>query len=248
MRVVAFAAHPDDVELYAGGLCAALVKAGATLALVDLTRGELGTRGDAGTRAREATEAARILGAASRECLDLPDGAISSADAEHARAVVEALRRHRPALVLAPWDVDPHPDHRETALLVRRARFLARLPKLAAGGEPFAPGPVLFYEQKTPFEPDVVVDIGAVLDVKRAAVRAYASQFTRPPGDPARTEISEPSFHEVLEARARVHGARIGVTWGEGYKREGPQAVLDPRHLFARPPAEAPSGRGEAGA
>ncbi len=246
MRVAAFAAHPDDVELYAGGLCASLVRAGATLALVDLTRGELGTRGDVGTRGREAAEAARILGAASRECLDLPDGGVSSADAEHVRAVVEALRRHRPALVLAPWDVDPHPDHRETALLVRRARFLARLPRFAAEGEPFAAGPVLFYEQKTPFEPDVVVDIGAVLDVKRSAVRAYASQFTRPPGDPARTEISEPSFHEMLEARSRVHGARIGVTWGEGYKREGPQPVLDPRHLFGGVPAASPSGGGEA--
>lgn len=115
---------------------------------------------------------------------------------------------------------------------MRRARFLARLPRLDAAGEPCLPGPILFYEQKTPFEPDVVVDIGAVLDTKRAAVRAYASQFTRPPGDPARTEISEPSFHEMLEARSRVHGSRIGATFGEGYKREGPQAVRDPRHLF----------------
>jgi N-acetylglucosamine malate deacetylase 1 len=241
VRVVAFAAHPDDVELYAGGLCAALAKAGAVLALVDLTRGELGTRGNAGTRAREAAEAARILGAASRECLDLPDGGISAADPGHARAVVEALRRHRPSLVLAPWDVDPHPDHRETALLVRRARFLARLPKLDAAGEPCRPGPILFYEQKTPFEPDVVVDIGAVLETKRAAVRAYASQFTREAGDPARTEISEAAFHGMLEARSRVHGSRIGATWGEGYKREGPQAVSDPRHLFAVAP------EGEAG-
>jgi bacillithiol biosynthesis deacetylase BshB1 len=239
MRVVAFAAHPDDVELYAGGLCAGLTRAGATLALVDLTRGELGTRGDAATRQREAREAARILGAASRECLGLPDGGLCGSDPAQARAVVEALRRHRPTLLLAPWETDPHPDHRETALLVRRARFLARLPRYVAAGEPFTPGPVLWYEQKTPFEPDVVVDIGAHLETKRAAIRAFASQFRRPADDPVRTEISEPAFHAALEARSRAHGARIGATWGEGYKREGPQAVFDPRELFG------PSDRGE---
>ena len=246
MRVVAFAAHPDDVELYAGGLCAALIAAGASLALVDLTRGELGTRGDPGTRAREAAEAARTLGAASRECLGLPDGGISAADGEHTRALVEALRRHRPTLILAPWDVDPHPDHRETALLVRRARFLARLPRFDAGGEPVAVGPVLFYEQKTPFEPDVVVDVTDHFETRRAAIRCFSSQFTRGADDPVRTEISEPSFHAMLEARCRVHGGRIGVAWGEGYKREGPQAVFDPRHLFG--PVAPLSGvpRGEA--
>jgi bacillithiol biosynthesis deacetylase BshB1 len=236
VKVVAFAAHPDDVELYAGGLCAGLVRRGAELVLVDLTKGELGTRGDVATRAREAQEAARILGAR-RECLGLPDGGISSADPAHARAVVEALRRHRPVLVLAPWEDDPHPDHRETSLLVRRARFVARLPRYAAQGEPFAPGPVLWYEQKTPFVPDLVVDVGADLAAKRAAVRAFASQFFRAPDDPVRTEVSDPAFHEMLEARSRVHGARIGVAWGEGYKREGPQPVTDPLQLLSAPPA-----------
>jgi bacillithiol biosynthesis deacetylase BshB1 len=232
VNVVAFAAHPDDVELYAGGLCAGLARCGVAVVLVDLTRGELGTRGDVATRAREAAEAARLLGAKSRECLGLPDGSLSAADPAQARAVVEAMRRHHPALILAPWEVDPHPDHREAAALVRRARFLARLSKYVAEGAPFVPGPTLWYEQKTPFEPDVVVDIGADLETKRAAIRAFASQFFRAPDDPVRTEVSDPAFHEMLEARARVHGARIGVRWGEGYKREGPQPLLDPLHLL----------------
>ncbi|MFN8180111.1 MAG: bacillithiol biosynthesis deacetylase BshB1 [bacterium] len=231
MNVVAFAAHPDDVELYAGGLCAGLARGGATLVLVDLTRGELGTRGDVATRSREAEEAARILGAR-RECLGLPDGGLAATDPAQTRAVVEALRRHRPALVIAPWEDDPHPDHREASHLVRRARFLARLPRYAAAGEAFAVGPVLWYEQKTSFVPDVVVDIGADLAAKSAAIRAFASQFFRTPDDPVRTEVSDPAFHEMLEARARVHGYRIGVEWGEGYKREGPHAVTDARQLL----------------
>jgi len=239
VKVVAIGAHPDDVDLYAGGLVASLVRRGAEVAMVDLTAGELGTRGTPEVRAEEAAEAARILGVASRECLGLPDGGIVRTDPEQTRAVVEALRRHRPELVLAPWEVDLHPDHRETAHLVRRARFFARVERLDAEGEPFRPGPILFYEQKIPFEPDLVVDVGEVRSVKRAAIAAFASQFFRAPDDPIRTEISEPEFHEMLEARSRTHGARIGVAWGEGYRRDEPQAVLDPLHLL---PGVRPAG------
>jgi bacillithiol biosynthesis deacetylase BshB1 len=231
VTVVAIGAHPDDVDLYAGGLVAALARAGEQVALVDLTAGELASRGSSALRAREAAEAARCLGAAFRECLGLPDGGIARTDAAQVRAVVEALRRHRPALVIAPWEEDLHPDHREAAHLVRRARFLARLPRFAADGAPFRPGPILFYEQKLPFEPHLIVDIGAVREAKLAAVRAFASQFSRDPEDPVRTEISDPEFHEMLEARSRERGGRIGVTWGEGYRRDGPQPVHDVRHL-----------------
>ncbi len=230
MNVVAFGAHPDDVDLYAGGLVAGLARRGAQVFLVDVTAGELGTRGTPEIRAAEAAEAGRILGAASRECLGLPDGGLVGTDPAQTRAVVEAMRRHRPDLVIAPWEVDLHPDHRETAALVRRARFLARVARWPADGEPYRPGPILFYEQKVPFEPDVVVDVGGDLERKRAAVRAFATQFFRGPDDRTgpETEISDPAFHTALEARSRVHGARIGVEWGEGYKRDEPQAVHDP--------------------
>ncbi|MGQ0723413.1 MAG: bacillithiol biosynthesis deacetylase BshB1 [Candidatus Eiseniibacteriota bacterium] len=237
MTVVAVGAHPDDVDLYAGGLVAALARAGERVALVDLSAGEMATRGTPELRAREAAEAARHLGAASRECLRLPDGGIARTDAAQTRSVVEVLRRHRPSLILAPWEEDLHPDHRETAHLVRRARFFARLAGYAAAGEPCRPGPVLFYEQKLPFVPDLIVDIGVVREAKLAAVRAFASQFFREPDDPVRTEISDPGFHEMLEARSRERGARIGVTWGEGYRRDGPQAVVDPRQLIPGAPA-----------
>jgi len=231
LKVLAVGAHPDDVDLYAGGLVAALVRAGLDVAMVDLTAGEMATRGTPELRAREAAEAARILGVASRECLGLPDGCIVRTDEAQTRALVEAMRRHRPALVLAPWEEDLHPDHRETAHLVRRARFFARVGGYPADGEPCRPGPILFYEQKIPFEPHLVVDVGAVREIRLAAVGAFASQFFRDPDDPLRTEISDPAFHEMLEARSRERGARIGVAWGEGYRQEGPRAVLDVRHL-----------------
>jgi bacillithiol biosynthesis deacetylase BshB1 len=230
--VLAIGAHPDDVDLYAGGLVAALAVAGAEVSMADLTAGELATRGTPELRAQEAAEAARLLGVSSRECLRLPDGGIRRTDPDQTRALVELMRRHRPALVLAPWEEDLHPDHRETHHLVRRARFFARVGGFPADGTPVRPGPVLFYEQKVPFEPDLVVDIGAVREKKLAAVAAFASQFRREPDDPLPTEISDPEFHAMLEARARERGGRIGVTWGEGYRRESPQAVRDVRHLL----------------
>ncbi len=239
MNVLAVGAHPDDVDLYAGGLVAGLVRRGAGVTLLDLTAGELGTRGTPASRAREAAEAARILGVRSRECLGLPDGGLRDGDPEQTRTIVEALRRHRPDLILAPWEVDLHPDHREAARLVGRARFLARMPRFEAAGEPCRPGPILFYEQKLPFDPDVVVDITPDIETKRAAIRAFATQFFRDPDDPVRTEVSDPEFHEALAARSRAHGARIGVTWAEGFKRDGPQAVRDPLHLAPLAPEDA---------
>ncbi len=243
MRVVAFGPHPDDVDLYAGGLVSGLTRRGAVVTLVDLTRGELGTRGDVRTRASEAARAAEILGA-DRETLGLPDGGLNGGDAAQTRVVVEVLRAHRPALVIAPWEHDLHPDHGEACRLIRRAHFLARVRHTPADGEPYRPGPILYYEQKLPFEPDLVVDISPDIDTKREAIRAFDTQFFRAEDEQAdaRTEISDPAFHEMLEARCRVHGYRIGAAWGEGYRRDGAHPIHDPLELLPaaeRPRAEA---------
>lgn len=240
---MAIGAHPDDVDLYAGGLVAGLARRGAAVTVVDLTRGELGTRGDVETRAAEAAEAARILGV-QRENLGLPDGGLSAGDEAQGRTIVEAMRRLRPELVIAPWEEDPHPDHGEAHRLVKRARFLSRVSRTPASGDPFRPGDLLFYEQKIPFTPHLVVDISADMETKRRAVRAFGSQFFRDPSDPVATEISDPAFHEMLESRARVHGYRIGVAWGEAYRREGPHPVRDPLHLAAAPGPDHHDGTG----
>ena len=118
--MVAFGAHPDDVELSAGGTVARAVAAGKRVALVDLTRGELGTRGSAELREREAAAAADVLGVAHRENCGLPDGAVGE-DAESLSRVVEVIRRLKPAVVLANALSDRHPDHGRAAALVAAA-------------------------------------------------------------------------------------------------------------------------------
>ena len=140
LDVLAFGAHPDDVELSAGGTLAKLTAQGKRCGVVDLTRGELGTRGSAALRDEEAAKAASILGLVHRENLGLADGFFQEDEAS-IRAVVAAIRRHRPAVVLANALADRHPDHGRAAELVARASFLSGLVKVDTGQAPWRPRP-----------------------------------------------------------------------------------------------------------
>ena len=108
--VLAFGAHPDDAELSAGGTLAKLASQGKRCAIVDLTRGELGTRGSAKIRKREAAASASILGLVHRENLGLADG-FFEVNEDNLCLVVSAIRRLRPSVVLANAIEDRHPDH-----------------------------------------------------------------------------------------------------------------------------------------
>ena len=147
--IAGFCAHPDDAELVMGGTVARESAAGRRVALVDLTRGESGSRGTPETRADEAAAAARILGVAHRESLGLPDSALEER-VEHRDAIVEALRRLRPAVVITQhWD-QRHPDHAMASRLVYAACFMAGLrnyrPTL---GEAFRPRKVVYATSMT---------------------------------------------------------------------------------------------------
>ncbi len=225
-----FGAHPDDIELSCGGLAALIARNGHAVGLVDLTRGELGTRGDVATREREAAAAAKALGVASRECLGLPDGGLDRHDRAQLAAVVACLRRHRPALVVAPHRDDAHPDHVETSHLVTRACYLAGLAKYPAEGERWRPERLLYALYRGSAPPTLVVDVTAVWAAREAAVRAHASQLDPAAGEP--TYLTRPGFLAEVEARARVHGALAGGTFGEGYRSRGPLAVRDARALL----------------
>lgn len=232
--LVAFAAHPDDAELSAGGTLARAAAAGRRVAIVDLTRGELGTRGSAEVRAAEAAEAARVLGLAHRENCGLPDGLFGE-DADALGRVVEAVRRLRPAVVLANALGDRHPDHGRGAALVERACFLAGLPRFQPGLAPWRPRLVLHYVQDRFRVPSLVVDITGFEQTKYAAIAAYSSQFYAPEAPdsalPA-TPISTPEFLENLHGKDAVMGRYIGVRSGEGFESSRPLGVADFDALF----------------
>jgi bacillithiol biosynthesis deacetylase BshB1 len=228
-----FGAHPDDIELTCGGLAALLARHGHAVGLVDLTRGELGTRGDVEVRAREAAAAAQALGVASRETLALPDGGLNRHDRAQLAAVVECLRRHRPALVVAPHREDEHPDHVEASHLVTRACYFAGLAKYPAGGERWRPSRLLYALYRNAARAHVVVDITPVWEARVAAVKAHASQLDPAAGES--TYLSAPGFLAEVEARSRVFGAAAGATFGEGYRSRGPLALRDARALLDSP-------------
>ncbi len=228
---VFFGAHPDDIELTSAGLAASLAAVGTRVVLVDFTRGELGTRGDVATRAREADAAARELGADLRENLELPDGGLDRHDRVQLRAVVECLRRHAPALVVAPHADDAHPDHVEASHLVTRACYLAGLAKYPALGERHRPARLLYALYRGDARAQLVFDVTPVWERRTAALRAHASQLDPAAGES--TYLTAPGFLAEVEARARVWGALAGGTYGEGYRVRGPVALTDARALLA---------------
>src|SRR5216110_3198659 len=178
--ILAIAAHRDDVELTCGGTLAKAAKAGHRVGIVDLTQGEMGTRGDAATRAAEAERAAKTLGVALRLNAELPDAHLENNGASREK-VVELIRRTRPRVVILPYSVGRHPDHRIAAELGRDACYLAGLAKYAPGqgGEAHRPYKLLYAlaYREDPVKPTFVVDISEVFETKMQAIRCYSTQF-----------------------------------------------------------------------
>jgi bacillithiol biosynthesis deacetylase BshB1 len=237
-------AHPDDAELTFGGLIAGATERGLRVVLADATRGERATRGDAATRAREAAEAARRLGVEVRAQLELPDLGLQGGDPGQRRALVECLRRERPQIVLGPHPEEGHPDHQALARLLRDAVEEARIGGSQADGERhvvrqlFCAWPAAGADQSGGAGAGGALGGGAVVDVtstfarKREAIAAYASQFS---GKGPETRLTGDGFLELVEARARLAGAAVGVRYGEGICWRG-AASVDALALLAAAP------------
>lgn len=232
LAVLAFGAHPDDVELGCGGLLALCARRGQPAGAIDLTRGEGASRGTVDERAAEAARAAAILGLAVRENLGLPDLHLTD-DMANRRRVVEVLRRLRPRLVLAPLPTDRHPDHAAASAFVTAGAFLARMAKFDSDGAPHSVAAVLYYLIHEHASPSFIVDISEVWEQKRAAVAAYTSQFDR--AMPAGYRFAGTAdYHAATLARAGYWGAQIQRPQGEAYVAATPLRVDDPVALFAK--------------
>lgn len=229
--VLAVGAHPDDVELNVGGTLLLASDRGLQTAAVHVTAGEMGTRGTPERRRGEAEAAAAELGVATMEMLGLPDGLVTVDDASK-DAMIRALRRHRPRVVLAPYWDDLHPDHAAVGALVRQTAFLAGLEKWDTDQEPWRPHRVMYYMSHTPFTATVIADVTGVIERKKAAAACYASQFHAPASDERETFISRPDFWHYWYGRAAWWGHFIGVKYGEGFFLDSPIETRDPVALF----------------
>jgi len=236
--VLAIGPHPDDVEIFCGGVMIVMADLGYRTGIVDLTRGELASQGTVVERAREAELAAKVMGLAFRSNLGLPDGFIDPApNSPHLPIVVEAIRRHRPELLLIPWIEERHPDHVTAAALLTRAVFMAGLRKFATpGGEaPFSPRQTLHYEMRYRMTPSFIVDTSKAWERKARAIACHASQITRK-DQTAATLISSALAIEAIEARDRHRGSEIGVRCGEALYGLQTMGLDDPlAHFRANP-------------
>ena len=234
LDVLAFGAHPDDVELTCAGTVIKLNRKGYSTGVISLTRGELGTRGDSEIRAREFAAAAEIMNVDVHRMLDLPDGNLDSSW-DQKLAVIAEIRRLRPRIVMAPYWKDRHPDHEHASNLVREASFLAGLRKIETGQEAHRPHRVLFYPSRYEFKPTFIVDISDVHHVKMQAIQAYESQFhhaSKSRFGETETNISHPAFIRAITTRAKQYGSYIGVEFREPFLVREPLRLEDPVSFF----------------
>jgi N-acetylglucosamine malate deacetylase 1 len=229
--ILAFGAHPDDVELSAAGTLLRHCDEGRTIAIVDLTQGELGSRGTIETRYSEAAASAEVLGLSARVNLKMADGFFAHSE-DNLRLVVEQIRRFRPKIVLANAFSDRHPDHGKGSKLVSDACFLAGLRKIGTSwdGSPqeiHRPAAVYHYIQDRMIEPDFVVDVTDYVERKFDAIKAFRTQFWDPDSKEPQTPISGEEFFEFLAGRMSGFGRAIGVKYAEGFCVERVPGVTD---------------------
>ncbi|RZJ26336.1 MAG: bacillithiol biosynthesis deacetylase BshB1 [Flavobacterium sp.] len=229
LDILAFGAHPDDVELGCSGTIAKEISLGKKVGIIDLTRGELGTRGSAEIRDREAADAAKILGISVRENLNMRDGFFVN-DEEHQLAIIRMIRKYQPEIVLCNAVDDRHIDHGKGSKLVSDACFLSGLRRIETeyDGETqtaWRPKVVYHYIQWKNLTPDFVVDITGFTEVKQKAILAYSSQFYDPTTNEPETPIATKNFLESLHYRSQDLGRLIGTEHGEGFTAERYLAV-----------------------
>lgn len=233
--ILAVFAHPDDVELCVGGTMLKMKHLGYRTGVLDVTRGEMSTRGTPEMRAKEAARAADILKLDVRENLGLPDGHVFVTDLERT-ALVKAVRRLKPRIILTHQLGDPHPDHDHIAQLVRESARLSSMKRYdpETGDEKIAVPMVAHNVFSRRVEPSFVVDISDHLSEKMAAIRAYASQFHDPNSTEPETRLTAANFLTELENRSRYFGSLIGTSAGEPFFVRETLNIEDPVSLLTR--------------
>lgn len=232
--LLAFGAHPDDIEICCAGAIAKFAKEGKKIAVIDLTTGQLGTRGKPEIRLQEAETARNILGVDFRENLFMMDGDIQI-NQENLLKVITILRKYRPEIVLMHPPYERHPDHEDSNRLIRTAMFKSGLQKIETiyDGKPqerFRIRKMFCYMQAYEFhrKPDFYVDISDTFAIKMASIKAHSSQVhikgVTPESEPV-TRLNRPEFLEEIEARALYFGTLIGTRYAEAFLAVEPLGI-----------------------
>lgn len=221
LDILAFGAHPDDVEISCAGTILKHIAKGYKVGIIDLTGGELGTRGNKEIRLKEAEKAKQMMGVSVRENLNMRDGFFQN-DEAHQLEVIKKIRQYQPEVILANAPFDRHNDHGRAALLIKEAAFLSGLSKIetALNGQKqnaWRPKAVYHYIQDYYIEPNFVVDISNYFEKKIEVLKCYASQFYNPESKEPETPISSKDFFDIIESKARILGRYISAEFAEGF-------------------------------
>jgi N-acetylglucosamine malate deacetylase 1 len=229
--ILAFGAHPDDVECAAAGVILNTTLSGGKVVFVDLTQGELGSFGSAESRMKESEDASKMLKLFGREQLYLEDGNIKNNHGNRLK-VIELIRKYKPRIILANAINDRHPDHKKASELVSESVFLSGLKKIVTFDEgrqqeKWRPEVVYHYIQDYFIQPDIVVDISAVFEKKMRAIKAYESQFVSANDSSASGILA---LLSQIESTNKIFGRAINVGYAEGFTTEryvGTKNLLD---------------------
>ncbi len=220
-KILAIAAHPDDIELACAGTIIKHTRKGDKVAIVDLTEGELGTRGTVADRYNEAANAAKMMGVYERRNAQFRDGFFKN-DEEHQLKLISYIRYYRPEIILANCLADRHPDHGRGGRLIADACFYAGLSKIETTWEgqlqtAWRPKRIFHFMQDRHIEPHFIIDISDEMEQKMDAIKCYKSQFHDPNSNEPLTYISSSNFLDNIKGRDAIFGKRIGVEYGEAF-------------------------------
>ena len=219
--LLALGAHPDDIEIHAGGAIAQLTALGKSVIFIDATRGECSSNGTMELREVESRAAAGLLGVQQRLNLKFSDTRLNRETHELTDSLVQLLRHWRPAVVLAPPLDARHPDHRTLAQCTKDAIFLSGLCKIMPTLPAMLPrARLIHYHEHESARPDFLIDVSPTWKLKLQALQCYASQFVAHENCVA-TGLNN-GFLERLEHHARTWGATIGVTHAECFTSDRP--------------------------
>jgi bacillithiol biosynthesis deacetylase BshB1 len=218
-RVLAIGAHPDDVEILCGGTLARFTETGAHVVICSVTNGNRGSRGQsmdelAGVRKAEGQAAADVIGA-TFWCLDIDDCGVIYPDESMRRTFIDAIRKHRPELVLTHDPQDYHSDHVSTSRHAVDATFMASIPSIETGSKPYnAIVPVYYFDTLLgiDFQPELYVDVSGAVERKREMLSKHVSQLGAiRAGDPT-------TLLDQMETQTRLRGMQSGVRYAEAFR------------------------------
>lgn len=216
LDVLAFGAHPDDIELGCGGTLIKHIEQNYKVGIIDFTKGDLGTRGTAEIRLKEADIAGKAMGLSIRDNLEFKDGFFQNDDF-HKRELIKKIRLYRPEIVLTNAPSDRHPDHGRASQITIDACFLSGLEKIDTSQQIWRPKAIYHYIQFNNLKPDFVVDITKFFDKKIDIIKKYKSQFYDPNSIETDTVISSKEFFDSIEYRAKDLGRQTFCEYAEGF-------------------------------